>query len=232
MREDVLLPHDLTELSDAALVAVRALGARPGQLHVLHVLPRIEVRTPVLVWPRDEDQARVAHARQVLQRRLQGTGYDHAVLHVQIGDPASRIVELARELGVKQIVMPSHSRSGLARLLLGSVTEHVVRFAPCPVLVLPAAVTAPRAALPAEPPLVDQSPTEQVEGLACQILREVAQRDGHLTAVRIAVPPGREPSWWEEALQERLATSGIEFVDLVVAPASTAQAQILDLRFD
>jgi nucleotide-binding universal stress UspA family protein len=129
---EVLLPHDLTELSDAALETVRKLGTRPGQLHVLHVLPR--------AGPPD-DTDRLAQTRQALQRRLQGTGYERAVPHVQIGDPTSRIVELARQRGVEQIVMPTHSRSGLARLVLGSVTEHVVRFAPCPVLVVAPTLT-------------------------------------------------------------------------------------------
>jgi hypothetical protein len=152
---------------------------------------------------------------------------------VQIGDPASRIVELAGQLGVRMIVMPSHSRSGLPRLLLGSVAEHVARFAPCPVLVLPAAVTAPRAAPGcSEPPSVDRTPEEQVNALACEILRRVEETPGHLTAARIAVPSSREVAWWETALEERLAASGIEFVDLVLVPAATQQACILDFRFD
>jgi nucleotide-binding universal stress UspA family protein len=269
MAEGVLLPHDLTELSDAALDTVQRLGTRPRDLHVLHVLPRIEPsepgpaaksrstesseaahtgrdlrqrvaseggdhwpRSPVMIWPRDEDERRLEHARQALHRRLQGTPYEHAVLHVQIGEPASRIVALAQELGVDKIVMPTHSRSGLSRLVLGSVTEHVVRFASCPVLVLPAAVIAPRAPLSADPTAVDQSPEEQVHGLACKILRKVAETEGHLVAVRVALPPGRDPSWWEEALRDRLATSGIEFIDLVFTPARTQQAHLLDLRFD
>lgn len=50
------------------------------------------------------------------------------------GDPASAIVKLAEAENVDMIVMPTHGRTGLARLVLGSVAEEVVRRAKCPVL--------------------------------------------------------------------------------------------------
>ncbi|MEQ1506209.1 MAG: universal stress protein, partial [Myxococcota bacterium] len=138
MIEHLLVPHDLTERSDAGLGAASALGAAIGTLHVVHVLARIDPTTPGVVWPRDEDTRRTEHARTALTARLRGTPYAGAIVHVKVGDPASRIVELAREIGAGLIVVPSHSRTGLPRLVLGSVAEHVARFAPCPVLVLPA----------------------------------------------------------------------------------------------
>jgi nucleotide-binding universal stress UspA family protein len=46
------------------------------------------------------------------------------------------IVNLAREQNVNLIVVGSHGRTGLRRLLMGSVTEHVIGHAPCPVLVV------------------------------------------------------------------------------------------------
>ena len=52
------------------------------------------------------------------------------------GDAASEIVRVARERGVDLIVISSHGRTGLGRLLFGSTTESVVRHAPCPVLVV------------------------------------------------------------------------------------------------
>jgi universal stress protein A len=50
------------------------------------------------------------------------------------GEPVSTIVDLAREIGADMIVIGSHGRTGLSRVLLGSVAEHVVRKAGCPVL--------------------------------------------------------------------------------------------------
>ena len=57
--------------------------------------------------------------------------YEHKLLH---GDAASRIVDLAKTENVDLIVMGTHGRTGLKRLLMGSVAEVVVRRAPCPVL--------------------------------------------------------------------------------------------------
>jgi nucleotide-binding universal stress UspA family protein len=55
-------------------------------------------------------------------------------VQVAAGHPAETIVRLARELAVDLIVMATHGRTGVSHLLLGSVAEHVVRHAPCPVL--------------------------------------------------------------------------------------------------
>jgi len=55
-------------------------------------------------------------------------------VQVTAGDPADGIVRLAEELAVDLIVMATHGRTGVPHLLLGSVAEKVVRYAPCPVL--------------------------------------------------------------------------------------------------
>lgn len=52
------------------------------------------------------------------------------------GDPATEIVRVAEEEGVDMIVMSTHGRKGLTRVLMGSVAEAVVRRANCPVLTL------------------------------------------------------------------------------------------------
>ena len=50
------------------------------------------------------------------------------------GDPATAIVEAAEETGADLVVMGTSGRTGLTRLLMGSVAEEVLRHAPCPVL--------------------------------------------------------------------------------------------------
>ncbi len=57
-------------------------------------------------------------------------------LHILEGDPGHEIVKLADTLKADLIVMPSHGRTGLAHVLIGSVAERVIRLAHCPVLVL------------------------------------------------------------------------------------------------
>jgi nucleotide-binding universal stress UspA family protein len=55
---------------------------------------------------------------------------------VRFGDPGREIAAHAEELHAELIVMPSHGRTGLSRLFIGSVAERVVRLAHCPVLIL------------------------------------------------------------------------------------------------
>jgi len=52
------------------------------------------------------------------------------------GEAASEIVRVAKERSVDLIVVSSHGRTGLGRILFGSTAEAVVRHAPCPVLVV------------------------------------------------------------------------------------------------
>jgi len=54
--------------------------------------------------------------------------------HVRVGSPAEEIVKAARDTHADLIVIATHGRGGLSRVLFGSVTERVVRHAPCPVL--------------------------------------------------------------------------------------------------
>src|SRR5262245_59069946 len=64
------------------------------------------------------------------------------------GDPARAIVQVAREVPCDLIILGTHGRRGLARLLMGSVAEQVVRKAPCPVVT----VRTPFPAAPREKP--------------------------------------------------------------------------------
>ena len=71
----------------------------------------------------------------------------HERLHAVRGEPGRVLTRLAREGGFDLLVMGTHHRSGTERVLLGSVAESVVRDCPCPVLVLPAALSAVRRVL-------------------------------------------------------------------------------------
>ncbi|MFN3334823.1 MAG: universal stress protein, partial [Caldilinea sp.] len=67
--------------------------------------------------------------------RLREMGYGVKV-EVQFGDPAQRIVQYANEEGIGLIAMATHGRSGLGRLVMGSVAERVLRSSTAPVLLL------------------------------------------------------------------------------------------------
>lgn len=57
-------------------------------------------------------------------------------VHVRLGAPATEILALAQEVGAHIVLVGSHGRTGLRRVLMGSVSEKVVREAKCPVLVV------------------------------------------------------------------------------------------------
>jgi nucleotide-binding universal stress UspA family protein len=68
---------------------------------------------------------------------MQAPGKDVRIEHrLEEGSPRERILEVAHEIGARLIVMGTHGRTGLPRLLLGSVAEQVLRRAQCPVLTL------------------------------------------------------------------------------------------------
>ncbi|HKQ56979.1 MAG TPA: universal stress protein [Candidatus Eisenbacteria bacterium] len=69
------------------------------------------------------------------ERELRNTGLATEA-RVLIGDPRTELVETARAVGAGLVVVGSHGRTGLARLLMGSVASHVVAHAPCSVMVV------------------------------------------------------------------------------------------------
>ncbi|HZD41440.1 MAG TPA: universal stress protein [Terriglobales bacterium] len=56
---------------------------------------------------------------------------------VEVGEPYATIVDWAKKEQVDVIIMSTHGRSGIPRMMLGSVTEKVLRSSPCPVLAIP-----------------------------------------------------------------------------------------------
>lgn len=96
---------------------------------------------PTAGWP-DNDPAMVrvensATARELERRVAERTGRTNNGMKATVlrGDPASSIVAYAKEAQADLIVVGTHGRTGVERLVLGSVAESVIRTAPCPVLV-------------------------------------------------------------------------------------------------
>jgi len=77
-------------------------------------------------------------SKAIVDSFIKKYGDDLDVTHFsEFGDTADGIIQCSRDFGADMIVVGTHSRSGLDRLLMGSVAEHVVRHAPVPVLVVP-----------------------------------------------------------------------------------------------
>jgi universal stress protein A len=136
----VLVAFDFSETSKHALSYGRNLArAFGGRLHVFHVADVIS--TSAAQFYPDGPGDPEAKARQLalaqIRDLLAAEGIDVAAPEVRVSpDPADAIVNYAKEVHADIIVVGTHGRSGVSRLLMGSVAEHVVRAAPCPVLVV------------------------------------------------------------------------------------------------
>ena len=117
----------LAEVSNAHIVL----------LHVLDFLtPAIAAATPEMemgVWIDDQVIQQARDEASATIARL-ATGLPRARTLIREGKPRDVILEVAAEVHADLIVMGTHGLTGLAHMLLGSVSEHVVRHSPIPVL--------------------------------------------------------------------------------------------------
>jgi nucleotide-binding universal stress UspA family protein len=132
----VVVPIDFSDESFAALDLAWQFVAGASALHVIHVLPRIDPIEPESMWTVPDNESRSRHVQQALRQRLADPKHQEINLAVAFGEPGHEIADYAKRVGAELIVLPSHGRTGLAHLLIGSVAERVVRFAHCPVLVM------------------------------------------------------------------------------------------------
>jgi len=131
----ILFPTDFSHASDAALEHAEALAKqRHGRLVIVHIEePPLAYGGGELYYGLPEPSSE--RIMKMLED-VRPSDPDLACTHrLTMGDPASEIVRLAEEEKADMIVLGTHGRTGMSRLLMGSVAEAVVRRAPCPVLV-------------------------------------------------------------------------------------------------
>jgi len=131
----ILSPIDFDDNSLAALdVAAQIARDNDGMVLVLHAVPVIVPPTGgaiyVDIYKAQEEAAR-EKLRELAVKRLRGVKHE---LLTQMGEPAGAILSAARRHAADLIVMATHGRRGLSRVVLGSIAEMVLRSAPCPVL--------------------------------------------------------------------------------------------------
>lgn len=134
-KKTVLVPVDFSTASADALQTAMQLVAQPKDLHVLYVTSPVTLLS-VEGWATDDAPARAQAAAQQLSKFLAGHHASEVTQLIREGDPGLMIADYADESHTDLIVMPSHGYHGVARVLLGSVTERVLRHAKCPILVL------------------------------------------------------------------------------------------------
>jgi nucleotide-binding universal stress UspA family protein len=130
--QHILVATDFSDTADAALdVAIRYARSFRARLHLVHIFAASDLGVTQLL----ADAA--ARAEPDVPVSVGGAG----------GDPAEEVLRYASRQPIDLIVVGTHGRSGVSRLILGSVAERVIRGARCPVLVVPAprpvATTAP-----------------------------------------------------------------------------------------
>jgi nucleotide-binding universal stress UspA family protein len=145
----ILAPTDFSELSKqgltSALELAETFGAKLLLLHVVEPPPYpVEGIMPSPLGATLLDDLERQASKDLAQVLSDTHGSKVEVTRrVVVGIPYRKIVEVAEEEQSDLIVMTTHGRTGLSHLVMGSVTEKIVRTAPCPVLTIrPTAVTA------------------------------------------------------------------------------------------
>jgi nucleotide-binding universal stress UspA family protein len=136
--EHILCPVDLSERSVKALKEAVLLARLCGAtVTALYVQPVVSPYVPLISGLDEELRSHFQAELDGCVSSVLGSGVPIRTV-LRAGDPATTILEEVRAAGADLVVMGTHARKGLLRLILGSVTERVVRHAPCPVLAVPA----------------------------------------------------------------------------------------------
>ncbi len=183
----ILLATDGSE--DAELAATTAVGvarSTASELHVVHTYRTVpSVHFDALVRQEMEREAQGILDEQV--KKIEGLGGSVAQARLSEGGAAEEIVALAEEIGAGLIAVGSRGRGRIRRLLMGSVSDAVVRHAHCPVMV----VRGKPVVFPAKVLLATDGSEEA--RLAAQTSADLAQRTGselHLVHVGSVVTHG------------------------------------------
>jgi universal stress protein A len=135
--QSILHPTDFSDHSDYAFQMACSLARdHNSRLVILHVVSTlgpegVTFGEAVSRLEPDDRQARLWEEVRRVQPSDPAVRVEHRLAE---GDPAAEIVRVAGEVGSGLIVIGTHGRTGLERLLMGSVAEQVMRKAPCPVL--------------------------------------------------------------------------------------------------
>lgn len=135
MYDHVLLPTDGSDAADRAVgEAIELAGIHGATLHVLHALDVGEMPPGLDESAESAFEQRGRDAVEEVVARAEEAGIDDVRGSLVRGQAHEVIVSYAEDNDVDLIVVGTHGRTGLDRLIMGSVTEKVVRLAPMPVL--------------------------------------------------------------------------------------------------
>jgi len=137
---NILVPTDFSKNAEHALdYAVALAGKLDAKIHLLNVLFLLPLGPELAVAMSSVKVDEITRDSKQALDRLVAARSGKAAFGPTLqksGDARTLIDETAAELGADLIIMGTHGRRGVSRLLLGSVAESVARTAPCPVLLV------------------------------------------------------------------------------------------------
>jgi nucleotide-binding universal stress UspA family protein len=136
--KNILFATDFSDVSEGALPYAAAMSLRyGGMVHVAHVLPDITLVRPSPIDPVTigsiYEDAHSAAQEKMQQLSLKIKGFPHHT-YIRRGKVSEVLSEIIREHQIDLLVAGTHGRTGVGKLLLGSVAEEIFRQATCPVL--------------------------------------------------------------------------------------------------
>jgi nucleotide-binding universal stress UspA family protein len=150
--QHIVAATDFSEPADRAAAAAaslaRSLGSKVSLVHVYDPWPYTPPGFPVGATEADASMAKGSAERLERLRAAQFDGIETEVEALRHHNAAVAVTDYAGEVGAKLCVVGTHGRTGLSRVLAGSVAERVVRHAPCDVLSVPATKADATDALP------------------------------------------------------------------------------------
>jgi nucleotide-binding universal stress UspA family protein len=132
----VVVPFDFSDEARGAIDTALQLVASPADVRIVYAMQDLSPLEMGEMWTSVDDQVRRDHALKAMREKLADPHLAQIPLEVVFGDPGHAVTHYASDVKADLIVLPSHGRTGIGRLLIGSVAERIVRYAHCPVLVL------------------------------------------------------------------------------------------------
>lgn len=132
----VIVPYDFSDAARGAIDTALQMVASPADVRVVYAMQDLSPLEMGEMWNSVDDQVRREHGLKAMREKLSDEHLAQVMLDVVFGDPGHAITTYASDVKADLIVLPSHGRTGIGRLLIGSVAERIVRYAHCPVLVL------------------------------------------------------------------------------------------------
>ena len=135
----VLVPIDFSEAADVAVDHAKEIALTYGaEIDLLHVVEQPFYPSAYgidsVTFPTQEVVDRVE--KQLGEMARTEIGYEHVMVQATVGDPADEILSYVEDNEIDLVVIATHGRTGLDRILLGSVAERVLRRSPTPVFVV------------------------------------------------------------------------------------------------